>query len=987
MQSKPVHTAIRRALIAGAAAMLTLPAATIAQAQNDQGDDVETVVVTGSRILGSNLESPSPIQTVTAEDIQTSGVPNIQDLLVKSPVFGTPLSRTNSNFLTSSVGVATIDLRNLGTARTLVLVDGRRFVAGIPGESAVDLNTIPASFIDRVDVMTGGASSIYGSDAIAGVVNIIYKKNFEGFSFDAQYGESAEGDGDETQLGATFGVSSADGRGNVMGYIGYTDQGSVLSRDRSRSAVDQISTALLTGDPADMFTPQRPFYSSYAPQGRFFTANGPGSGITFDANGNVIPWSTNGTSTLAATGFNRSAFRTIAVPIERYLFASRGNYEFADHHRAFFEGTYASTQATSVLEPYPLGAEDIYPATGGQTPAEFLVNGVLLANPLIPAAVFNTTADEDGDGLRDYYFTRRMAEAGNRGSVADRDTFRIVGGLEGELFGGGWRYEAFYAYGQTKEAQTSSGQVNVLNFRNALEAIPDVDDLDGDGNVTEAICRDANARAQGCVPINVFGFNSISPAAFDYIKAPGMLATFTQQKIAGLNLTGHVFDLPAGPVGLAVGAEYRDEYSRSEFDPLQQAGLNAGNAIPRTEGDFDVKEGYLEVRVPLLADKPMFEKLDINGAVRFADYSTVGSVVSWNGGLEWSPIPSLRFRAIRALATRAPNINELFSPPSQDFPTGLQDPCVGVTATSTGDVDAACRAAPGVNANIAANGAFTLNQADIQGISGFNRGNPNLSEEEGDSWTVGVVIKPSDIPVLENFDLTLDYYRIDIKDAIVFTPRQFILDQCYRGNTALCQFITRRPAAVGANSAGSLEFIDSGPTNSGGEFAEGIDLTVSYAQDIGPGAFRGRLAFTHVLDQYRVPLPGAAKDYIVGEVEDGLVAPENRAVLNLGYTVGKFGATLTTTYLGKVALDDQFLAQFGEARGSIGVGSKTYLDAQVTYSPTENYQIFVGANNLLDEEPPPIISGLPGDDTGTETNAGAYDPIGRRWYAGVRVKL
>src|SRR5690606_30921064 len=180
-------------------------------------------------------------------------------------------------------------------------------------------------------------------------------------------------------------------------------------------------------------------------------------------------------------------------------------------------------------------------------------------NPLIPAAVFNTTADEDGDGLRDYYFTRRMAEAGNRGSVADRDTFRIVGGLEGELFGGGWRYEAFYAYGQTKEAQTSSGQVNVLNFRNALEAIPDVDDLDGDGNVTEAICRDANARSQGCVPINVFGFNSISPAAFDYIKAPGMLATFTQQKIAGLNLTGHVFDLPAGPVGLAVGAEYRDE--------------------------------------------------------------------------------------------------------------------------------------------------------------------------------------------------------------------------------------------------------------------------------------------------------------------------------------------------------------------------------------------------------------------------------------------
>lgn len=984
MQRRQVASAVQRALYSGAAMLLAMSAVTVAQGQEAASAE-ETVIVTGSRILGSNLESPSPIQTVTAEDIQSSGVPNIQNLLVKSPVFGTPISRTNSNFQTSSVGVATIDLRNLGTSRTLVLVDGRRFVAGIPGESAVDLNTIPASFIARVDVLTGGVSSIYGSDAIAGVVNIIYKKDFQGVNFDAQYGESAKGDGAERQLGATFGVSSADGRGNLMGYLGYTDQGAVYSRDRNRSAVDQLSLAYLTGDPADMFTPYRPFYSSYAPQGRFITTNGPAGGITYDASGNVIPWDTNGDVT-AATGFNRSAFRTIAVPIERYLFAGRGSYEFVDGHRAFFEGTYASSQAVSVLEPYPLGAEDIYPATGGQVPAEFLVNGVLVRNPVVPDVVFNTATDTDGDGLRDYYFTRRMAEAGNRGNVADRDTFRVVGGLEGELFGGGWHYDAYYAYGQTKEAQTSSGQVNVLNFRNALEAIPDAGDLDGDGNVTEAICRDANARAQGCVPVSVFGFNAISPAAFDYIKAPGLLATFTQQKVAGLNVTGNLFDLPAGPLGVAVGAEYRKEYSRSEFDPLQQAGLNAGNAIPRTEGEFDVTEGYLELRVPLLAERPLFDQLDLNGAVRFADYSTVGSVVSWNGGLEWSPIPSLRFRAIRALATRAPNINELYSPPSQDFPTGLQDPCVGVTATSTGRFDAACRAAPGVNANIAANGSFTLNQSDIQGVSGYNRGNKDLSEEEGDSWTIGVVIKPSDIPVLEDFGFTIDYYRIDIKDAIVSTPRQFILDQCYSGNAAFCQFITRRPAAVGANSAGSLEFIDTGPTNSGGEFAEGIDLTVSYARDIGPGTFRGRLAYTHVLDQYRVPLPGEPKDNIAGEAEDGLIAPEDRAVLNLGYNVGKFGGTLTTTYIGKVSLDDQFLNQFGPNL-DVGVGSKTYVDAQLTYSPTENYQVFIGGNNLLDEQPAPLISGLPGDDTGTETNGGTYDPIGRSWYAGVRVKF
>ncbi len=987
MTHDTVSAAVRRVLLMGAVAAATLPVASIAYAQDSAG--LETVIVTGSRIVSSNLESAAPIQTVNAEDIQESGVVNLQDILAKNPVFGSPeINRSNSNFQTSSVGVSTIDLRNLGTARTLVLVDGRRFVSGIPGDAAVDLNTIPVQFIERVDVLTGGQSSIYGSDAVAGVVNIIYKKNFEGIAFDAQYGETADSDGDETQLAVTFGTSSADGRGNLMGHISYTDQGSVFSRDRERSAIDQASRgAFVTGDPDDFFIAQSPFNSSFAPQGRFFTANGPGAGITFDANGNVIPWSTNGSATLAATGFNRSAFRTIAVPLERYLFASRGEYEYTENHRAFFEGTYASSQATSVLEPFPLAADDIFPASGGQVPAESLVDGVLLRNPLVPDVVFNSAADEDGDGLRDYFFTRRLSDVGTRGNVADRDTFRVVGGLEGDLFDNNWRYQAYYIYGQTKESQTSSGQVNVLNFRSALQAIPDIDDLDGDGNITEAICLDANAREQGCVPINVFGFNSITPEAFDYIKAPGLLGTFTEQKVAGAYVSGSLFELPAGDFGISVGAEYREEFARSEFDPLQQAGLNAGNAIPRTEGEFDVSEAYLEVQVPILADVPFAQRLSASAAVRFADYSTVGSTLSWNAGLEWAPISQLRFRATTALATRAPNINELFSPPSQNFPTGLNDPCLGVTATSTTAASAACRMDPGVAANIALNGAFTLNQPDLQGISGFDRGNPNLQEEEGESWTVGAVFQPEGVPFLQNFAFTLDYYRIDIKDAIVATPRQFILDQCYTGDTSFCDFILRRPAAIGANSAGSLDEIDSAETNSGGEFAEGIDLTVSYAQLVGPGNLKARLAYTHVLDQFRIPLPGADKDNIAGEVEDGLTQPEDRAVLTLGYDIGKFSGVVTTTYLGKVSLDDQFLAGFDLEPGSYGVGSKTYVDLQVSYAPTDTWQIYVGADNVLDESPPPIISGLPGNDTGTETDTNLYDALGTFWYAGVRVKF
>jgi outer membrane receptor protein involved in Fe transport len=977
-----LRSAVRLALLMGATAIVASPAV-LAQEQ-DQGEEaMQEVVVTGSRIISTSLDSPSPVQTLSAEDIAATGVVNTQELLLKNPTFGTPtLSRTNSAFLTSGAGVATVDLRNLGVDRTLVLVDGRRFVSGNPGSMAVDMNTIPTQFIERIDVLTGGASAVYGSDAVAGVVNIIYKKDFQGVAFDGQYGSSAESDNEETQVGITLGTSTDDGRGNIMAHVGYTKQGAVLSRDRERSAVDQISLgAADTGDPNDFFEVIRPFYSGFAPQGRFLTA---GADITYDEAGNIIPWDTNGDNG-QATGFNRSEFRTIAVPVERYLFAGRGSFEYSDNHSAFFEGTYASTTSGSIIEPFALAAEDIYPATGGLVGAEFLVDGVAVRNPIVPDEVYNSAADEDGDGLRDYYFVKRMSDFGNRTNTAKRDTFRVVGGLQGAFASDKWHYEAFYAFGQTKEAQTSSGQVNVLNFANALEAIADVQDVDNDGDTAEAICRDANARLQGCVPVDIFGFNSMSPEAVNYIQAPGSLATFTRQRLIGVNLTGELFEMPAGPLAVAVGAEYREEFSESEFDALTQAGLNAGNAIPPTSGEYDVREAYVEASVPLLKELPMVERLNLRAAVRASEYSTVGSTLSWNGGFEWSPISTLRFRVIRALSTRAPNINELFSPPSQTFPTGVQDPCLGVTLTSTGAISDACRAAPGVLANIAANGGeFDLNQADIQGISGFDRGNPDLEEEEGNSWTIGMVWQPENIAVLDNFDFTVDYYRIDIDNAITLRDRNFILAQCYGGGDAsLCANVTRRPNAVGANSAGSIEFLDADTTNTGGEFAEGVDLTVGYAQPVGPGRLNARLSYTHLLDHYIIPLTGGDKDFLAGEVGDS----KDRAYLALGYQQGKFGGTLQTTYLSSADLDDGFLAAFDLPRGAVGVGSATYVDLQLTYQPTEEYQVFLGANNLFDEEPPPIISGLPADVTGTETDAGTYDAIGRRWYAGVRMKF
>jgi len=332
-----------------------------AATQTQPSTAMQRVEVTGSRIASPNAESPSPLQVLSAADIAASGATNLQQVLLENPTMGSPtISRTNSAFQTASVGVATVDLRNLGISRTLVLVNGRRFVSGIPGESAVDLNSIPTDFIERVELLTGGASAAYGSDAVAGVVNIITKRNFNGLMLDAQAGQSYKSDDQKRKFSATFGTSNDDGF--LMAHLGYTRQGQVWSRDREASRIDQQTRAASTGKGSDLFIVDRPFYSGFAPQGRFFTDSG---SFTYDRSGNVIPWNTNGTNGQAATGFNRNEWRSIAVPVERYLFAANGELKLNEKTRAFMEGTYASSHVATNIEPFGLSSEDIFPSTFG----------------------------------------------------------------------------------------------------------------------------------------------------------------------------------------------------------------------------------------------------------------------------------------------------------------------------------------------------------------------------------------------------------------------------------------------------------------------------------------------------------------------------------------------------------------------------------------------------------------------------------------------
>nr|WP_255536331.1 TonB-dependent receptor [Pacificimonas pallii] len=963
----------------------------------EERDTEAVIVVTGSRIAQPTVDSAAPVQVLSNVQIEQAGVTNIQDLLLENPIFGTPgLSRTNSAFLTAGTGVATVDLRDLQTNRTLVLINGRRVVGGVANTAQVDLNVIPTQFLERVDVLTGGSSSLYGSDAVAGVVNFIFKENFEGVDANIQYGITQRGDDRRYQANLTFGANTGDGRGNIMAHIGYSNEEGLLSRERKNTRVDDFDTSRLTGNLSDWGTATEPFFSSFPPQGRFITGAGT---FTFDNDGNLVQgFSTNGPNGdgVGANGFNRQAFRTLATPVERYLFAARGNYEVSDGINAFFEGTFSRTSAERLIEPFAsqsAGPNGIFPL-GGVVPIENFIdrdtNGdginerVIAINPFVPDEIVAVATDQDGDGLRDFGFARRLVEFGPRFQSTDRDFYRFVIGLDGSIFDDRFNWDISYNYGQTLENQTSQGQVNVPNFQQALTAQQDFDDLDGDGDTTDAICINAQARQGGCVPINLFGVGGITDGAIAYVNADGTFDTDMTQQVVQANLSGSLVDLPAGPLGIAVGVEYRVESSSSDRDSLTNQGLNAGNAAPDTSGSFNVLEGYAELRVPLLADTPFFELLEVGGAVRVSDYSTVGTVVSYNGTVTWQPIEDLRLRGTYARAVRAPNIGELFSGPSQTFPPGINDPCQGIGLTGGGAVGDNCRAATGVLTNIMENGGtFTLNQADAQGISGFNIGNPDLQEETADSYTIGAVLTPRSINALRGLTLTVDYFNIDIDDVIQPPGRTFTLGQCYTSNVQeSCDLITRRAITGPINSAGSLEFINAVQVNSARLQTDGIDVTANMAWDFDGladgGQINARIAYTHLFAYDFTPAEGQPADPQDGEI--GTAA--DRFTAGIGFNSDRFDIGFTGTFIAKSFEDDQYCNGFTGDCPS--VGSEFNLDMQTAFRPTEEFEVYFGIDNVLDNDAPDILNGTTFNITGADTAADTYDIFGRRFYTGVR---
>ena len=928
----------------------------------------QAIVVTGSRIARPDLTSTVPVAVVGSQDIQRDAAINIQDTLNELPQVGVGQTRTNTNFLTSGNGVATVNLRNLGSSRTLVLVNGRRFVAGLAGTSAVDLNNIPAEFIERVEVVTGGASAVYGSEAIAGVVNFILKDRFDGISVRGQYNITERGDNPRYFGSLTAGTSfGSDDRGSFIGHFAYDNDSGLMSAARPISREDCYFDICGPGA-----------YSSYSAQGRFqlLGSNGGaqnafrgGSLFSFDPSNNLVAG--------GGAGFNRNAVRRISTPIERYLAAGLFRYDVSDSVKAFAEVTYARVRSNSQIEPLALDANDIYDGAGQGF-------GIGIDNPFIPAdvaaaiAARNADADPTND-VRYIGFRRRQNEVFDRSNDNRRDTWRVAAGLRGDL--GEWNWEGSYVYGRLHDF-TSSEDIDNNRYRNALDAV-----RLADGSI---VCRSAAARAEGCVPINLFGFGTASEAASRYVQAvvPKSEDIVNEQHVVSASIaTGSLLTLPGGDVGLALGAEYRSERSVDDLDILTNTGGNSGNMIPDTVGEFDVWEAYAELNVPIISDS-FVDYLGLTGAVRYSDYSQpqVGGVWSWNVGAELAPFDGLRFRAVYANANRAPNISEFASAPSETF-AGVTDPCNGVTATSTGDTAAACRAIPAIAAAIAANGKFEYSLADLQGINGFIGGNPNLAEETAKTLTVGAVLTPRQLP---GFSLTVDYFDINVEDAIDTVGRDLAIEQCLlTGDPVFCGNVFRN------GNTGFVTRVDDQLTNVADLSTRGIDVGVRYGRRLnllGNDRIDFTGNYTYLIEYKTQANPTAPVRDLAGEV--GL--SEHRASVRATYGLDQFSLSWQVNYIGKAVGDIDYVGDdtvYGDQLTLDelnSIGDAFYHDLQLRWDVGQQrrYSFYVGVDNVFDRRPP-FLPGTPfsASPTGTETAADVYDPFGRRFYAGAQLRF
>jgi iron complex outermembrane receptor protein len=952
-----------------------------ASAQNVTAqDEIEEIIVTGSRIKRDTFNYSTPVTVIDNVEIAATGTTNLGDLLQTLPQSISTVNNANSAFFTTFSGLNLSDLRFLGTDRTLVLVNGRRMVSGTPpgGGYGVDLNAIPTGMIERIEVLTGGASAIYGSDAVAGVVNVITRTDFEGVDIDLQVGASTRGDKEKQDVTVTLGGEFGDGGSAVLSF-GYSSDDPLRSRERALSALDLVYEDL----DGDGFGETAVWLgSSFPPQGRL---NPPNTITTdqYNGDGTVFrdPATADGSfgTPDVSDRFNRAAYRTIFNPVDRRFAAANASYPITDRVNAFTEINWSYVATDSEIEPFALEInEDIFQfgrgGSDGLDVASNLMMPQLLIDNLLAAGVTNTNQ------LGASGWVRRLVEFGPRASQVDRTTARGVFGLDIDL-SDNWDLEVYYSYGRTEQDQEETGQINTERARYALDV-----ELAPDGVTLQ--CVDELARIQGCVPFNVFGEGTITPEAVRYLSAPQNLKTTVEQEVFHAGVTGSLpWNLPGGAVAVAAGLEYRDESGAEINGGFAQTGIGGGNASDPTNGSYNVSEAYGEVSFPVL------DRLTLDAAIRFGDYSTVGAQTTWKAGFDAAVLDSFRIRGSYSESVRAPNISDLFAGAGETF-ANVQDPCDGITNASTGNSAENCRSIQVIQDRIDANisptnpdGIFELTQVEAQNTGGFIGGNPSVGEETAESFTFGFVWQPT---FAEGLSIAADYYDIKIDDAIAITSRNTVLERCYNVDPSVfdpsCGVGFQPGGAARRNmapGAGNLLGVDSRSSNENIFDTAGVDIEAAYSTDIGPGTLGVGVVWTHLFRWDEIGIVDGDLDDNVGEI----LTPDNRASSRVSYAWGNWQAYWRMRFWDRSKdsntpelfnENDCFCAN-GLAPSANEVPAYVYHDISISYVQGP-YSVTLGVNNAGDKDPPMLPQFTQYGNTGTNTAAEAYDTIGSAWY-------
>ena len=982
-------TTIIGGLVAFAAPVMaqTQPAAT----------QVDEVVVTGSRIVRQDFTAISPVTTVGQEQLELTQTLTVESLLNELPQVVPGNMRTSNN--SGGEDFATIDLRGLGANRNLVLVNGER----IPGSSTtgtVDLNTIPASLVQRVEVVTGGASAVYGSDAISGVVNFILKENYEGAEMSVTYGSSWEGHAPEVEVNGLFGGNFANGRGNMTAYGAYYSRGSV---SQSEFDFSRTSAALCSNRPdfeeayvcdtaaeaqaaraagggvlfsggsatpswgwianstANAFNPAvlnanaltAGQFASYDHDCNPATPNiayGAGErNLSFNDAGSLEPRNGTGNScgvpdrAAGSSRYNYAPDNFLIIPAERVNFTTIGTYDFSDTLRAKVHLNYVNSTSEVQLAPTP--------ATGltvSMTPAmQALISA---SHPDLAAALASRP-----NPLGSFTLNRRMNEVGTRNSYDENNSFYLLTTLEG-AFSPSWDWSLTASYGSNKFDSRGANSVNATALAQGLAGCQDA---------TTGASLGVNALP-GCVALDLFGAGTMTTAMTDFVRVNTFSTTQVEEtRIAGYT-RGNLFSLPAGPVASVFGFEYRETDAEFRVDNEQRTGNIFGfNATQDQAGSVNVQELYTEISVPLLADMTYASYLGLELGLRYSDYSSIGKVWTSKVGLEFAPIPSLRFRAVFNEATRAPSVFELFQNGDQGFPSYI-DPCVG----ATGPAAAFCSAQTGGAQAPAFFAGMTQTNSQVEA---FSFGNPNLQPETAQTFTAGVVFQPDFLPV-GRLSATVDYYDIKISDVIASFGAQFFINDCYTNAVATsCARVVRDPAN------GQIDHVNTSRGNQGEFATNGVDLAVEYSIDLADVGLVGRLRVNE-LASFVDSFTFNGSEF-VGTTSAGIGGAtfDFKNVLSAFYDINDWTFMTRWSYLPELADDPGFGFTITPYQPAA-----SYVDMSARWNVTDNVALSAFIGNVLDEKAPQTLNGIFSQGN---TDPQVYRVLGRTFSLNARVRF